>query len=337
MNSSRYSRIIRLADMGAEKFERLSRARVVLVGCGTLGGAFALNLVRMGVGSLRLIDRDIVEEHNLSTQWLFDEADVRESSPKAVAARRHLEAINSSCRIEAHASDLTFSNAEAHLQGSDLILDGTDNFDTRYLINDAAIKLGIPWIYCGVVGYSGVTLAILPGKSACLRCLMKEPPNPSGLPTCETAGVWPASAQAIAAVALSDAVRILLGQPTEGTLSELDLQTSQWRKVKVARRQDCPACAKGQWPYLSGEVGAQAIKMCGREMVHLSAPREEPLDLAAMAKNLRDVGQIKLTEHLLHLRIAEGEIYLFADGRALIKGVGDTGRARAIFNRYVPT
>ncbi len=335
MVSQRYNRIIRLPDIGEENFARLSRARIALVGCGTLGGAFGLNLARIGVEFLRLIDRDFVEEHNLSGQLFFDEEDVRQILPKAVAAQRHLEKINSACRIEARVDDLTGANAELLLADVDLILDATDNFEARFILNDAAIKQGIPWIYCGAVGYGGAALAIHPGKTACLRCLIDRPPEPTELPTCETEGVWPPAAQSIAAVALTEAARILTGRDPSGRLWELDLKTLQWKGIPVQRKKDCPACIRGEFAHLSGDPGLKAVKMCGRDMVHLHPSQTRQMDLTALARKLQATGETKVNEYLMWLRTPEAEFFLFKDGRAFVKGVADPARARALFHRYI--
>lgn len=335
--NDRYARLIRLSGVGKEGLEKLSQAKIALVGCGTLGGAYALNLVRMGVGLLRLIDRDIVEEHSLSAQILFDEEDVRQVLPKAVAAQRHLAGVNSNVKIEAHASELTHRTAHQLLGGVDLILDATDNFETRFLINDAALKLGIPWIYTGTVGFTGLSMAIVPEKTACMRCLMDSPPEAGILPTCETAGVWGPAAQAIVAAALSEALRVLLGRRPEWNLGEMDFESGRWRKIKVARRSDCPACVKKDFAYLEGRIGSKATRLCGRDMVHLSPERETNVDLSALAERLSRSFKVKLSDYLLQLTVPEAEISIFPDGRSFVKGVSDPARARAIFNRYIST
>jgi len=336
-SSERYARLQRLPGIGPEGLEKISRAEVALVGCGTLGGAYALNLVRMGIGSLCLIDRDIVEEHNLSAQILFDQEDVRRVLPKAIAAQQHLTGVNTDCQIQAYPSELVPRTALDLLGGVDLILDATDNFETRFLINDAAIKFGIPWIYTGTVGFTGLTMAILPGQTACLRCLMNNPPDAGSLPTCETAGVWGPAAQAIVAVSLTQALRLLIGEQPENCLAELDFESGRWRKVKVARRPDCPACGQRDFAFLEGRIGSRASRLCGRDMVHLSPERELSLNLSALAQRLGGTFDVQLSEYLLQLRVPEAEITLFPDGRAFVKGVSDPGRARSIFNRYIST
>jgi adenylyltransferase/sulfurtransferase len=335
MNSTRYHRLLHLPGMSTERLDRLRHVRVALVGCGTLGGIYAQNLARLGIAHLRLIDRDIVEEHNLATQILFDEEDVKGALPKVEAARLHLVKVNSECLIEAMAADLEPSNAEALLGESELIIDATDNFETRYLINDVAVKLDKPWIYTAVVGFAGLCMAVVPGKTACLRCLLEEPPPVGSLPTCETSGVWPASAQSVAAVGITEALRLLTGEMVRGDLTELDLQAGSRRTVHVPRREACPACGQRQFGWLENRAGSQATRLCGRDMVHLSPPAPIKLDLTALAQRLAASFQIQLTEYLLHLKSAEAEIYLFPDGRALVKGVTDPARARALFNRFI--
>jgi adenylyltransferase/sulfurtransferase len=335
MNASRYARLQRLPGMEAGKFDRLRRSRAALVGCGTLGGIYAQNLVRCGIAFLRLIDRDVVEEPNLATQILFDQEDVRQALPKAEAARLHLQKVNADCRLEACVSDLAPTTAQALLGGVDLIIDATDNFETRFLINDAAVELNVPWIYTAVVGFTGLCLAIVPGNTACLRCLMDEPPPTGSLPTCETAGVWPPAAQSLAAVGMTQALRLLTGDsPSEG-LIEVDLQQGTLRVVNVPRREDCPTCVRKDFVWLEGRRGSQAVRLCGRDMVHLSPQSPAKLDLPVLAQRLGSAFQVQLTDYLLHLTSPEAEIYLFPDGRALVKGVTDPARARALYNRFI--
>jgi len=335
VDAHKYSRFIRLAGVQDEGFEKVRNARIVLVGIGTLGGAYALNLVRMGTGFIRLVDRDIVEEHNLSTQLLYDMYDVQHPLPKVTAAKNRLNAINQDCEIEACPSELRQDNAEELLGGVDLIIDATDNFETRFLINDVAVKLNIPWIYTGVVGYTGVCMAIIPGVTACLRCMMERVPDTGELPTCETAGVWAAAAQTITAVGLTEALRIITDGKPEFGLSELDIQAGTWKKVHPERSGDCPVCVHHEYSYLSGKTVSQSVKLCGREMVHISPGRQQNLNLPGMADLLPADYECTCTEDLLHIKLPEAEIYLFKDGRSFVKGVSDTERAKSIFNRYI--
>jgi adenylyltransferase/sulfurtransferase len=335
MDTVRYSRLVHLPGFGLEGLSRMSSARVVLLGCGTLGCIYALNLVRMGVAQLTIIDRDIVEESNLASQILFDEEDARQILPKAVAAQRHLEKMNSNCRIQAFVRDFHPGNAEELLSGADLICDATDNFDARFLLNDIAVKRSIPWIYTAVVGYTGLMKAVLPGKNACLRCFLDDPPAPGSLPTCETDGVWLAAAQSIVSLGCSEVLRILLGKEVDGGLFEVDHGKMVQRRLEVARRSDCPTCQQREFDFLQKKRDLQADKQCGRDMVHLSPQRGTNLNLSALREKLKDSFECKLTDYLLHLKSAELEIYLFADGRAFIKGVADPGRARSLYHRYV--
>lgn len=335
MTISRNARLIRLSGVGDGKFRKLGRARIALVGLGTLGGAYAINLARMGVGYLRLIDRDIVEEHNLSTQILFDEEDVRRVRPKAVAAKVRLQSLNSKMELEAHSSELDPSNATRLLEGIDLILDATDNFEARFLLNDVSLKFKIPWIYTGMVGYSGTVMAVIPGRTACLRCLMADPPEAGQLPTCETIGVWAPGAQAVVAVGLTEVLRLLTGRKPTFGLSELDFQSGSWRKLQVKRKEDCPACGRQEFAFLDGKAGSRTARLCGRDMVHLSPRRNVSVNLSALADQLGSSFEVALTEDLMRLRVPEADIYLFPDGRALVKGTSDPSRARAIYNRYI--
>jgi adenylyltransferase/sulfurtransferase len=335
VESERYARIIRLPMVGDKGFKKLRSAKIALVGCGTLGGAYAINLARLGVGYLRLVDRDVVEEHNLSTQILYNENDLKSLHPKAVAAKQHLEAISSQGRFEARAADLTSFNAEELLSDVDLIIDATDNFEARFLVNDTAVKLGIPWIYTGVVGFSGVCMAVVPGKTPCLECVLEKAPGIGELPTCETTGVWASAAQAIVAVGLTESLRLFTGKRPGFGLSEIDFETGRWTKIYPERRVDCPACVKKEFSYLTGRATAGAARLCGRNMVHLSPDKTQQLNLPDLAKKLSFKFDVKASSDLLYMETPEAEIYLFPDGRAFVKGVEDLARARSLFNRYI--
>ncbi len=335
MKEDRWARLRRLDGVGDDGIEKIRAAGAALVGCGTTGSVYALNLARLGIGYLRLIDRDIVEPQNLATQMLYDEEDVRRPVPKVVAAAARLAKIASDCRVEPHPSDLNPRNAEELLTGVDVIIDGTDNFETRFLINDVSLKSGIPWIYTGVVGFTGLTMTIVPGKTACLRCLMNEPPGNGALPTCETAGVWLPAAQAIAAEGLTQLLHLLSGRPVDPTLTEIDLSRGARREIRPDKKPDCPACSEGKFDFLSGIHSRQAVKLCGRDIVHLQPSRKMETNLAEIAATLGVSLPVTYTEHILKVTVPEAEIYLFSDGRALIKGITDAGRAKAIYHRYI--
>ncbi|TKJ40020.1 hypothetical protein CEE37_09800 [candidate division LCP-89 bacterium B3_LCP] len=335
MKTERYNRLIQLEGISHEGLEKLKQTRIAIVGCGTLGSIYSLSVVRLGVGFVRLIDRDIVEEHNLSTQLLFQEDDLDVISPKAIIAKKRLESINPYCEVEACPSDLTYKNAETLLGNVDLIFDATDNFETRFLINDFSLKYGIPWIYTGVVGYRGVTMLIQPDRSACLRCMMEEPPETGELPTCETEGVWIAAAEVIAGVGLTEAVKLTTEREVDSTLQELDLDTGKWTKIRVNKNPDCPACGNHDFSFLDGHIQNKATSLCGRDVVHIESQQDENLNLLAIAERLQSSYTVAVSDDLLKLNIPEGEIFLFRDGRAFVKGTSDPARARALYNRYI--
>jgi molybdopterin/thiamine biosynthesis adenylyltransferase len=335
VSANRHVRIIRLPGIGHNGFEKLQKAAVALVGCGTLGSVYAENLVRLGIGHLKLNDRDVVEEHNLCTQFLYDEADLRNTVPKAIAAKMRLQKINSKCAVTAQPFELCPENAVKLLSEVDVIIDATDNFETRFLINDTSVKLGIPWIYTGVVGFTGLCMAIVPGETACLRCFMEAPPPAGSLPTCETAGVWPAAAQVIASIGLTETLRLLTGDKTQFGLSEIDLQSGHWKRLYPERKRDCSTCSGKKLNYLEGKAVSEAAKLCGRDMVHIQPERELSLNLAEIARRFPQDLEVKVSDELLHLTVEKAEIFLFRDGRALVKGISDVSLARNIYQRYI--
>ncbi|MCI0587025.1 MAG: ThiF family adenylyltransferase [Planctomycetes bacterium] len=334
----RYSRQIRFAPVGPSGQERLGRSSAVLVGCGALGASLADLLVRAGIGRLRIVDRDFVEGSNLQRQTLFEEADARGSLPKAEAARRRLSAVNSAVAVEAAVSDLHASNAGELLGGADLLLDGTDNFSTRYLLNDYAVERGIPWIYGGAVGASGLVLAVLPGVGACLRCLFPEPPPEGASPTCDTAGILAPAATLVASLQAAAALQILTGNGAAACrdLRQVDVWEGSVRSIRVERREDCPACGERRFEFLRGERGSAVATLCGRDAIQLNPATDRELDLAALEGRLRAAASIvSRNEFLLRFRVEGCEVALFRDGRALVRGVTEPARARALYSRYV--
>ncbi len=350
----RYSRQILFAEIGEAGQERLRASSAVVVGCGALGTAAANLLVRAGVGRLRIVDRDFVEDSNLQRQTLFEEADAREVLPKAVAAERRLHSINSDVRVEGVVADLAPDNAASLLGGFPLLLDGTDNFETRLLLNDYAVANGVPWIYAAVVASYGVTLAICPGQTACLACLLetgseagKGPAagpeaspvlsgTPGVEPTCDTVGVLGAAAGVIASLEAAAAIRLLLGKPApaDGQLTSCDVWTGRFQSVRVARRDDCRACARREFHYLEGRAQPH-LTMCGRDSVQIHE-RRRSLDLAALGGRLAaGGGEVRQNEFLLRFRVPPYELTVFADGRAVIKGTRDPAVARSLYARYV--
>lgn len=331
----RYSRQIRFAPIGEEGQRRIGAARVAVVGCGALGSLQAEGLARAGVGYLRIIDRDYIELSNLQRQWLFDEADAAEGLPKAAAAARHLRAINSSVSLDGVVADLAPSNAEELLGDVDLILDGTDNFGTRYLINDFAVSAGRPWIYGAAVGSYGLKMTVVPGRTGCLKCVYPEPP--SGLqPTCETAGVLGAITAAVAALQLGDALKLLAAGPESigGKLTMIDVWNDTIRQIgPAAPRPDCPACGRREFVHLNGGDWAP-ISLCGRNAVQIHE-RSRPIDLHQLAGKLEPLGAVRSNEFALRFTLPPYELTVFPDGRAIVKGTTDAGVARSLYARYV--
>ncbi len=331
----RYSRQIVFSPLGEEGQERLLAARAAIVGCGALGSFQAEALARAGVGFLRLVDRDYVEWNNLHRQWLFEERDAAEGLPKAPAAARRLAAINSDVQLEPVVADLTPANAVDLLSGVDLILDGTDNFETRYLINDFAVREQVPWIYGGAVASYGIAMPVLPGRKACLKCIYPEPPS-GAQPTCETAGVLNAVTAAVAAVQVSMALRILAGKQEgwEPRITTVDVWTGRIRQTAVpAPRPDCPACGRRRFAHLEGGRRAP-ISLCGRNAVQIHE-RDRPLDLEDLRRRLEPLGVVRANEFALRFFIDPYEMTIFPDGRAIIKGTQDAGVARSLYAKYV--
>ena len=331
----RYSRQILFVGIGEQGQQRLLDSRAVIVGCGALGSFHAAALARAGVGEIVIIDRDYVEPSNLQRQWLFEESDAEQLLPKAVAARDRLARINSGVRVEAAVVDLTAENAESLLLPADVVLDGCDNFETRYLINDVAVKNDVPWIYGAAVGSYGLTMPILPGTSACLACIFPEPP--SGVqPTCDTAGILNAASGAVASLQVADALKILAGRrgDVEPRLLTLDVWKNSIRTVSAAERDSaCRVCAGRNFDYL-GRKQRRAAMLCGRDAVQINE-RERPLDLAELSRSLEPLGEVRANDYALRFRCPPHEMTIFGDGRAIIKGTDDIALARSLYARYV--
>jgi adenylyltransferase/sulfurtransferase len=333
----RYSRQILFRGIGAEGQRRLAAGRVAIVGCGATGSALASLLARAGVGKLRIIDRDYVEASNLQRQSLFDEVDASESLPKAIAAARKIAAFNSEIMVEARVEDVVPRNIEALLEGMDVILDGTDNFETRYLVNDYAVKASLPWIYAAAVGSYGVTLNVLPGKTACLACIF--PDTPQGMvETCETSGILNTAVNVVASVAATEGLKLLVGGEALGRLRETLWSFDVWNneQAEIAARKPragCRACGERDFVHLAGE-GRPHITMCGRNSVQIHE-QSRPIDFAEMQRRLEPLGVVRHNEFVLKFWREPYEMTLFPDGRAIIKGTTDTGVARSLYARYV--
>jgi molybdopterin-synthase adenylyltransferase len=333
----RYSRQILFRGIGVEGQRRLAAARAAIVGCGATGSALASLLARAGVGTLRIIDRDYVEESNLQRQSLFDEKDAAESVPKAIAAARKIAGFNSEIVVEARVDDVVPANIYALLEGMDVVLDGTDNFETRYLLNDYAVKNTLPWIYAAAVGSYGVTLNVLPNTTACLSCIFPETPR-GMVETCETAGILNSAVNLISSIAATEAIKLLIGgeaaKNLRKTLWSYDAWTNLHAEISAAApRPGCRACGERDFVHLAGE-GRPHLTLCGRNSVQIHE-RARPIDFAELQRRLQSLGVVRHNEFVLKFWREPYEMTLFPDGRAIIKGTTDTGIARSLYARYV--
>jgi molybdopterin/thiamine biosynthesis adenylyltransferase len=331
----RYSRQVLFRGIGGEGQRKLGGSHVAVVGCGATGSALASLLARAGVGTIDIIDRDYVEPSNLQRQSLFDEADAAESLPKAIAAARKIAAFNSGIVIEPHVADLTPANIAVLLEPAQLILDGTDNFETRYLINDFAVKNSVPWIYTAAVGSYGVTLNVLPGKTACLMCIFSDPPQGT-FETCETAGILNSAVNLVASVAATEALKLLVGaqQQLRQTLLSFDVWRNERAEVAADKpRPGCRTCGEHQFPHLAGE-GRPHITLCGRNSVQIHE-RNRPVDFGQMSERLRPLGTVRHNDFVLKFWNEPYEMTVFPDGRAIIKGTTDKTVAKSLYARYV--
>lgn len=333
----RYSRQVLFHGIGAEGQARLAESRVAIVGCGATGSALASLLARSGLGTIRIIDRDYVEPSNLQRQTLFDEADARESLPKAIAAARRIAAFNSQVVVEPQVADLTPDNIEVLLEGMSVVLDGTDNFETRYLINDFAVKNNLPWIYAAAVGSYGVTLNVLPGVTSCLACIFAESPYGT-FETCETAGILNSAVNLVASIEATETIKLLVGAQHKMRRSMLsfDVWTNERAEVQAAKpRPGCRACGERDFVHLAG-TGRPHITLCGRNSVQIHE-RHRPIDFAEMNQRLTPHGTVRHNDFVLRFWRDPYEMTLFRDGRAIIKGTTDTGVARSLYARFVGT
>lgn len=335
--SDRYARQELFAGIGREGQARVRAARVVVLGCGALGSAASEALVRAGVGALTVVDRDFVEPTNLQRQSLFDEDDARQGLPKAVAAEARLRRLNSDVRVVGRVQDVGADEALQLLGECDLALDGSDNFELRYLLNDAAIKLGRPWIYAACAGSYGLTLLVRPGTTACLRCVLGDKPAAGAGPTCETVGVIGPIVQATAALQVAEALKLLSGRVDAllPGLATLDMWAGTLDVLDTSRQApSCPACTERRFDYLDAPR-AGATELCGRDAVQIRSAADVHVDLPALERRLAPLGQITRNEYLLRFRGAGADLVVFEDGRAIVKGVSDAAQARSLYARFV--
>lgn len=336
---SRYSRQIILENIKEEGQERLLKSRVVIVGCGALGTVAANNLARAGIGEISIIDRDFVELNNLQRQMLFDESDI--GKPKAIAATDKISAINSEIQINPVIKDVNHTNIEDLLKGYDLVVDGTDNIQTRMLINDVCVKHGIPWIYTGAIGTSGMTMNILPNR-ACVRCLYPGIPKAGSLPTCDTMGVLNTATVIMGSIETTEAIKILTGfyhddNDTNGKLIVYDTWNHSFDKIEVKKNEKCTCCVDNNFEYLESDEQEIITSLCGRNAIQITPADPKELTLKIIGDKLKKLGKVKCSDYIMLFKTDDMEISLFRDGRAIIKGTNDEKIARSIYARYIGT
>jgi molybdopterin-synthase adenylyltransferase len=336
--SGRYSRQLLLPQIGRDGQERLRAARVLVLGVGALGGHLAAAMVRAGVGRVRLADRDFIEENNLQRQSLYDETDIAEGLPKAVAAARKLARANTDVAVEPVVCDVTARTIMGLLDGCSLVLDGADNFELRLLLNDACLKHRIPWVYGAAVATYGMTMPILPGDGPCLRCLVPAVPAPGTIPTCDTAGVLGTVPQLIAALQATEGLKILMGRTAELVrgLRHFDLWTGEMDCFAVSKAAEpCPACDRGVYEFLEGGGETVSARLCGRSSVQVSPAAGSALDFPVLARRLAALGTVTYNPHMLRFSAGARGIVLFPDGRAIVTGTTDPAEARSLYARYI--
>jgi adenylyltransferase/sulfurtransferase len=336
--TDRYSRQTLFSGIGTEGQSRLAQSRILIVGCGALGTAQAESLARAGVGTLRIVDRDFIEFSNLQRQTMFTESDAAERLPKVVAAANHLHEINSDIVLEPEIADVNYSNVEQLIANCDLVLDGTDNFATRYLINDACVKHGVNWIYGAAVGSYGVTMTIRPGQTPCLRCIFPETPPAASAPTCDTAGVIMPIINIVAAIQVTEALKILTGQIDilHHSLMRFDVWRNESRRISVGQPvATCMTCGVHKFESLENGSGEFAAVLCGRHAVQISPSHPVRVDLSELSKRLSIAGEVKANDYLLRFRTGDFEMTVFQDARSIIRGTDDLATARSLYAKYV--
>ena len=337
-NTERYSRQILFNGIGKEGQDRLSRSRVVIIGCGALGSSQTEALARAGVGNLRIVDRDFVEFSNLQRQTMFTERDAVERLPKAIACANRIREINSDIAVDPEVADVNHSNIERLISDGDVVIDGTDNFATRYLINDACVKHKVNWVYGAAVGSYGVTMTIRPHETPCLRCIFPEAPPAASAPTCDTAGVIMPIISIIASVQVTEALKVLTAklEDLHNSLMQFDVWRNEWRKISIGKPlPDCPTCGLGEYETLNAEARDFAAVMCGRHAVQISPSNSVHIDLDALRRKLESSGDVKANDYLLRFRTGEYELTIFQDARSIIRGTDDVATARSLYSKYI--
>jgi molybdopterin/thiamine biosynthesis adenylyltransferase len=336
----RYSRQILFREIGREGQEKLLASRVLIVGCGALGASHAEMLSRAGVGKLRIVDRDFVEFTNLQRQTLFKEEDAEQRMPKAAAAKKRIAEINSEVTVEEIVADVNNSNIESLIEGCDLVIDGTDNFLVRYLVNDACVKSDKTWIYGAAVSSYGTTMTIIPGETPCLRCIFEEMPDAGSSPTCDTSGVIMPIIASISAVQVTEAIKLLVEDTASlhRSLMQIDVWSNDWHRIKLSGpNPDCKCCGRHEYEFLDAESREFTAVLCGRNAVQIAPPRPTQLDLRTFADRLNSSMPVKQNEYLVRFEIDGQEVTVFRDARAIIKGTDDIALARSMYARFVGT
>jgi len=337
-NNERYSRQILFNGIGSEGQEKLLQSRVIIIGCGALGSSQAEALARAGVGNLRIVDRDFVEFSNLQRQTMFTERDATDRLPKAIACANRIGEINSDIVVEPEVADVNHSNIERFISDADVVVDGTDNFATRYLINDACVKHEVNWVYGAAVGAYGVTMTVRPHETPCLRCIFPEAPPAASAPTCDTAGVIMPIISVVASVQVTEALKLITGKHDDlhNSLMQFDVWRNEWRKISIGHPlPDCPTCGLGEYETLNAEARDFAAVMCGRHAVQISPSDSVHIDLDVLRRKLESSGDVKANDYLLRFRTGEYELTIFQDARSIIRGTDDIATARSLYSKYI--
>ena len=332
MKENRYSRQVLLPEIGPEGQKALGKSCAVVIGCGALGTHVLSFLVRAGVGKVKVIDRDIVEESNLQRQTLFNEEDLGRA--KAKVAEGHLRSVNSTILVKGEIVDLSYANIQNVIREATIVLDATDNMDTRFLVNDACVKLGIPWIYAGAVGVTGMVMPIVPG-GPCLRCVFPSPPGPGELPTCDTVGIVNTLPAMVASLETTEAFKIMQGKEPIKELMFIDIWLGDLQRIKVKKNPECECCGKGNFEFLQARKRKYAVSLCGRNAVQIVPARPLKGDLDHLRKKLSKLGTTEMIDGLLRFKSKAAEITVFPDGRTIVGGTTDLAKAKTIYSKYV--
>jgi len=331
----RYSRQVLSRGIGEEGQRKLGSSSVVIIGCGAMGTVIATSLVRAGVGKVRIIDRDFIEYHNLQRQVLFDEEDIKAGLPKAIAAERHLKKVNSSIEIEGIVADINYTNIENLITGADVILDGLDNLETRFLINDVSLKHNIPWVYGGAISSSGMTMTIIPHETPCFRCVSASPTGGGLVLTCDTAGVISPAPFIIGSLQSAEAIKILVGSDSiNRDLILINVWEDKFSRFNIRRRPDCLTC-QGKYEFLEAKFGTKTTSLCGQNAVQVLNPQVGQVSFETLATHLKPIGEVSYNEFMLRFRVDNHELVIFPDGRAIVKNTNDESLARGLYAKYI--